>query len=116
MRETELDLLERPLHEKGPERLDDRPQTRQRHSGSDVDHQLLADAHVHHPFGMAALCLGEEASGDLRVHQRRGSVLVEEGGDGPRELHAGIPDEWAGVHRGGHAATSWSRTVATTTL
>ena len=65
--EAELDLLERALDQEGAEGVHDRSQPGERQAGADVDQQLLADADVDDPIGVAALDLAEELAGDLGV-------------------------------------------------
>ncbi len=81
--------------------MHDRAHSGEREPGPDVDEQLLADADVDHPVGVAPLGLAEVLPADLGVHQRHGEVLVEQGGRRARE---GLP-----------GVTHFASTSATTT-
>ena len=51
--QVELDLLERPLHEKRGVGVDDGSHPLERETGGDADQELLADADVDHTVGVA---------------------------------------------------------------
>ena len=125
--EAELDLLEGALDEEGADGVDDRAQTGERHPGADVDQQLLADADVDDPLGVATDGVAEVLPGDLGPDQRQVGPLVEQVGDGGGELqprrgrahertsattHGGTP---GGRADSAGASAAWSRpsTVAT---
>ena len=86
MGEAELDLLEGTLDQERADGVDDGSQTGERHPGADVDQQLLADADVDDPVGVATDGLAEELPGDLGPDQRQVRALVEQVGDGGGEL------------------------------
>ena len=78
MAEVELDLLERPLHEKTGERVRDRPQPSQRQPAGDPDQQLLADPDVDHTAGVAGGGGRELRCGDVREHDRDARIAVQQ--------------------------------------
>jgi hypothetical protein len=97
--EPELDLLEGALDQERAERVHDRSDPGQRHPRADVDEQLLADADVDDPVGMAPLDVPEELAGDLGVDQGDRWVGVDQLGGRVRELLAGVHQYFSSCER-----------------
>lgn len=80
MPEVELDLLERSLDEEGGECVGDWPQPGEREPGGGADKQLLADANIDHPAGMARRRTAELIGADIGQHDREARVVVKQFG------------------------------------
>src|SRR5580693_988968 len=95
MPEVEFDLLERSLDEERGECVGDWPQPGEREATRDADKQLLADADINHPAGMARRRTVELISADIGQHDREARVVVKQFGGGgnetfPHRLHGGF--------------------------